>query len=224
MDITSSEKNNNIIMSLGENDDYGIQYYHTEFHFYIPETFIRFIEGVEKIVRSSESYKAYIDYLKNTIGLRTCSIYGYLQDEHVTIEMHHGPCFTLFDYVKIIVDYRIDHNLPLDTFQTAQQVMGDHGNNIIQVVNLCVTAHQAVHANNTFIPMTMSWGNLRMFLSIYGPYMDNTLKLKLRNYFEKWIAYEKGTLNQENIFKVKTVSHSDATSFMQGMDIWEGSN
>ena len=86
---------------------YKIMMYKDEEYFSSYESYVNFIKGCEKAVRNNDRYKKYINYLKKEVKLNKCQVLKNVTDEDATIEMHHGPIFTLFDVCCIVLEYFI---------------------------------------------------------------------------------------------------------------------
>lgn len=140
--------------------------------------FESFIASCEKTIRTSQVYKAYIAYLKNEIGLRYDMFNGEITQDEASIEMHHGPLFTLYDYVKIMIDYCFDNGIPVDTFTIAKMVMNEHACNRVQVVMLTKNNHALVHAGKLHVDFRQCHGNIKEFISIYKQQIMRSPKLK----------------------------------------------
>lgn len=164
--IKSQQKNGNTIIKA-EGGYFTVKYFKDKTDFYEPRYYIQFIKNIEKEVRNSDEYKAYINYLKTEIGLDYCSVFGNITDEKATIEMHHGPIFTLFDIVSIILEWYIMNGKEVSTFEIAKVVLQEHFDNHVQVVMLSKTAHQAVHAGKIFISPKQAFGDINPFIDKY---------------------------------------------------------
>ena len=75
---------------------YYIPFYKTDEYFDIYENTVTFIKNCEALVRKHSFYKAYINYIINVVGMKTCQVLPNIEvDEsgknNITIEMHHGP-------------------------------------------------------------------------------------------------------------------------------------
>lgn len=144
-----------------------------------------FIKGCEKLVRINDRYNKYINYLKKQVKLDYCQVLRGLTDEDCTIEMHHGPIFTLYDYCDIIVNWYLKKGYKITTFRVADTVLEEHLKNRIQVVMLSITMHEEVHARDIFINTKQAWGNLGKFIKIYGAGIDNDLREKYNRYMDR---------------------------------------
>lgn len=143
-------------------------YFKNRSYFLDTKQFVTFVKGVEKIVRTSDEYKNYIGYLANEIGLNHCMIMPKITGEKATVEMHHGPILTLFDYCAIVLDSALARKQKISTFRIAKTVLQEHFENRVQVVMLSKTAHQMVHTGKIFIHPEQAWGDLNGFLTEYA--------------------------------------------------------
>jgi hypothetical protein len=65
---------------------------------------VKFIQQIEKIVRSSLEYKEMVEFLKENADFSNCKFYVNITgSKKIKIEIHHTP-FTLFDIVSIALD------------------------------------------------------------------------------------------------------------------------
>lgn len=133
------------------------------------ETYNKFIKNVESLVRGSKEYRKYKDYLMNDIGLNYCMVFPNISTEmgDVTIEMHHGPILTLYDYCCIVTDHYLENDIPVSSFRIAEAVLQEHDNNNVQIVMLCDLAHKLFHAQQVYINPKQAWGNINNFLEKY---------------------------------------------------------
>lgn len=163
---------------------------------------VKFIKAIESIVRSSAVYRAYIKYLKEDIGLKKCMLFGLLDDEKCKIEMHHGPIFTLYDYVEITLIYFLKNKKNVSSFSIAQEVLKDHTDNLIQVVMLSEMAHQAAHmqsknSKSEFIDINSAWGDLNGYLLKYRNCLQSKHIMKINKYLNE---YEKNVKQSSDVF------------------------
>lgn len=176
-----------------DNSVYSLPYYKDLEYFSNFDNYVYFVKSVEKLVRRSKSYSAYIKYLRDKIGLTFCQVLPNIdnsEDEKITIEMHHGPILTLFDYVSIVVDYLIEKNERITTFSVARIILDEHWLNNIQVVMLSKTVHEVVHADNIFINYKQGFGNLQAFLTKYHLGLHNEQIMKINKYIEASKKYD----------------------------------
>ena len=188
--------------------EYLLEFNKSEEFFSNPESRTKFLKDCERLIRTNKRYSGYINYLKKEIKLNHCQVLSALTDERVTIEMHHGPIFTLYDYCDIMVDYFLKKNRPITTFRIAKQVLDEHWKNRIQVVMLSTTIHEQVTNREIWLNMNHAWGNLHQFLLRYQLHDD--LKEKYNRYVDESMmndtkTYEILQLN-EKIFKKEEVA------------------
>ena len=125
----------------------------------------RFIKNVERLVRSSPSYKKYIAYLGDQ-GLVNDVVYSKITAEKATLEFHHYP-FTLYDIVEIIVNYHLKHKEKFTSLSIAEEVIQCHFDNLIGLARLSKTSHQLTHAGKLFVPLDSVFGNVNEFVNKY---------------------------------------------------------
>ena len=163
----------------------------------------RFIKKTEQMIRKNDRYSKYIYELKTKKGLNHCQVLPHLTDKDCTIEMHHGPIFTLYDICDIMIDHFIRKGWEVTTFDIADKVLDEHWENRIQVVMLCTTIHNDVHDREIFISTEQAWGNLGEFLKRYK--LSPELREKYNRYMDRCqvldsTAYDRLQLN-EKIFE-----------------------
>lgn len=190
---------------------YELPFYKDTEYFTNIDNFIPFIHAVEKMVRTSNEYKKYIHYLMHDIGLNSCQVLSNIRSEEsddkkdkITIEMHHGPILTLFDYSCILVDYLLMNGEKINTFIVSDLLLEEHQNNIIQVVMLSKTVHQEVHDNNIFLNMKHAFGDLSKFLKKYGKALNDEQINKMNRYIEtskKYDSFDKHVLDISEAMK-----------------------
>ena len=125
----------------------------------------RFIKNVERLVRSSPSYKKYIAYLGDQ-GLVNDVVYSKITAEKATLEFHHYP-FTLYDIVEIIVNYHLKRRDKFTSLSIAEEVIQCHFDNLIGLARLSKTSHQLTHAGKLFVPLDSVFGNVNEFVNKY---------------------------------------------------------
>lgn len=160
-----------------------------------------FIKGCERLIRTNDRYSKYINYLKKKVKLNYCQVLKSLTDEDCSIEMHHGPIFTLYDYCSIIINYNIKKGFSITTYDIADKVLDEHIKNRIQVVMLSTSVHEEVHAREIFISTKQAWGNLGKFIKIYNIGIDDDLREKYNRYMDKALMMDTNTYEILDITK-----------------------
>lgn len=157
-----------------DSDMFSENYYREPQNLFDGNEYERFVEGCEDAIRKSEVYNAYIAYLKNEIGLTRDAFNGEITHDNASIEMHHGPIFTLYDYCRILIDYSFDMGLPVSTFTIGKLVMNEHTCNRVQVVMLTKNNHKLVHVGKLFVDFRQCHGSLKEFIKIYHSYIERS--------------------------------------------------
>lgn len=183
---------------------YVLQFEKGEEYFSNLESRTRFLRGCEKLVRHNKRYNKYIRYLKKEVKLDHCQVLSHLSDKDCTIEMHHGPIFTLYDICDIVLDHYLSRNWKITSYRIANDVLNEHWANHIQVVMLSTTMHQEVHDRELFINVNQAWGDLHAFLKKYT--LSPELKEKYNRYLDKSMmldstSYEILQLNEKLLEK-----------------------
>lgn len=137
------------------------------------KSFKKYMQTVERVVRSSFEYRAYINYLREYMDMNQCAFYQNVNNTDtvkVRIEIHHEP-LSLYDICLIVYNKRVSFNEPLDEEYVAKEVMYLHYNLMVGLIPLAETVHQLVHAQYLFVPTTAVLGKYREFVERYKPYM-----------------------------------------------------
>lgn len=147
---------------------------------------IKCIKMIERIIRSSNEYKQYIQFLKQEIDMTKCTFFNNVNNKNsssVSIEIHHEP-FTLFDLTSIVLEKYIDLGEDINPLMIAEEVMELHYKNFVGLIPLSITVHQLVHDGKILIPLQNVYGNYIAFLEEYDPYINeglrNMLQVKLQ--------------------------------------------
>ena len=203
--VSEKGKNGNIIISMEDAKYYYLPFDKSPVDLSNPKIRQQFIKAVEKIVRNSKLYKRYINYLKADVGLTHCEVFGNIKSEKgdkTKIEMHHGPIFTLYDYVSIVLEKHLQENSnDINTFDIAAEVLDLHRRKLVQTVMLSETAHKSMDNPKIapFLSLDMTFGDLVGFIKEYGQYFSPKNRSDLKNYF---IHYQSNLENNKlNVFK-----------------------
>lgn len=168
----------------------------------------KFIKRVEKIIRSSQEYKDYIQFLKEHLDLNKCIFFQNVTSEkgngkrgRVSIELHHEP-FTLYDYVAVVLSRFEEDGLPINDLLIADEVLELHYSNQVGLVPLSKTMHQVIHnSEKLLVPLNMVYGNYSEFLDKYEPYIIGELE-ELYNKLERKLDMTKN-LTPESFEAIK---------------------
>lgn len=184
------------------NSFYNIPYYKGEDYFENYESYVAFIKGCERLVRQNDRYRKYINYLKKEVKLNRCQVLKNVTDEDATIEMHHGPIFTLFDICAIILEYFILRKWKVSTPKIADLVLDEHGKNRIGVVMVSKTMHEEIHNDNLFINYHQMFGNVDEFIKKYHKAISDDYKHQINRYIDRSLLYD------SNDFGILELNHA----------------
>lgn len=143
----------------------------------------KFVKAVEKMVRTSKDYSAFISTLKNQYGLTFSQISKYITDEDTAIEMHHGPLFTLYDIAEVITFHFLKTGQRINTFTVSNKVMQEHWDRNVQVMFVSITEHEGIHNKDIFINHTQCFGDINGFIKKYIDALSDDQKYKIWNYY-----------------------------------------
>ena len=152
------------------------------------DEYIHFIKGCESMVRKDDRYTHYVGKIRNA-GFNHCAILGKMDDPEVTLEMHHGPIFNLFDICDIVAKAMIKRakkDQAITTYEVADTVLCEHEKDHIQVVMLSKTAHKGNHNNSRgiFVNIKATFGRIDKFIDDWQDGMES----EHYQYIEKYIA------------------------------------
>lgn len=205
IEFRSTKKNPTIDSPTSE---FELPFYKDVDYFTNMENFVNFVRAVEKLVRSSKYYDRYIKYIKEDIGLKQCQVLSNVVDENegkdITIEMHHGPILTLFDYAAILTDHCLNNGIKVTTFRVADMLCEEHFQNNVQVVMLSKTVHEQVHLNTVFVNINQGFGDLNRFLNKYRDGLQPEQVKKINNYIAKskeYDSFDNGALELDGFVK-----------------------
>ena len=147
-----------------------------------PKHKVKFIKKVEMLVRSSQEYKFYVEFLKKNVDMTQCSFFTNINNRNgrkVRIEIHHEP-FTLYDLVEIVMDKWSSEGRKLSHLGIAEEVMEIHYRGLVGLIPLSLTVHQLVHDGKLFIPIPNVYGRVLDFVKEYEPYISEDLMSMLK--------------------------------------------
>ena len=147
----------------------------------------KLITRIEKMVRNCYEYRELISFLKEEMNLDHCILFTNVTYDIASIELHHEP-IRLFDVVDTVlrkheVLYGEDN---INAFEVANEVMKCHYEARIPLVPVTATVHKLIHSDGLFIPIQVisqsGFGNWRLFLSLYKPYMSDEFMNRFKEY------------------------------------------
>lgn len=207
--LNTNRIGNNIIVSDKKYDFIAISFFKYESDLKDSYEYVNLIKATERLIRTHDTYRAYIAHLKENVGLNRCSVFSEIQDtgdksSNTKIEMHHGPIFTLYDYVEINLRKRLMNNEELSTFDIAYEVLDQHKKDLVQVVMLSEMAHQAADPKKDtveplFVNINSSYGDLVKYLRQNKQYLSIKHLHKIKDYE---LQYKNNTKKSDGKFKV----------------------
>ena len=208
--VSKKYNDGNISIQHSECKYLSLPFYRSSSNLSISNELERFIKSIEKLIRKSSTYKGYIKYLREEIGLNQCALYPDLgKGDEITLEMHHS-LFTLFDCVSITLVKFLKENKPVSSFDIAKEVLEDHIKNLIPVTMVSKMVHNAVHPGANidplFIPLESMWGDIIGYIEKYKGCFSPDNIARLRRYAEK---YDKNIEKRSEIFEISLKSWKD---------------
>lgn len=182
-----------------------ISMYKSRDYFFDSDTFVKYVKMVEKVVRGSEDYKAFVTWVKNVLGINFCQVSSKIVEGDASIEMHHGPIFTLYDYCAIILQHMISSGETISSFRVADRVLQEHFDLRVQVVMLAITNHEAISNRDLFLNLNQGIGNVNAFIMKYAADLDDEQKYKIWNYInfsQSNQTFDSGILDTKNVVSV----------------------
>lgn len=193
-----------------ESSPYNLPYFKPSEYFDHYESYVKFIKGVERLVRTNDRYKKYIHFLKKEVRLDRCQVLKDVTDEDADIEMHHGPVFTLFDVCAIVLEYFIIKKWKISTARVAKVVLDEHRMNRVQVVMVSSTVHEAIHNGDIFINIHQAYGNLPAFIKKYKVAMSKEYREQVNKYVDMSLLKDSTDFSvlelNKDLLKTKMVS------------------
>lgn len=133
-----------------------------------------YIKDIEKEVRRSFEYRAFIRYLRENMDMNKCSFLKGVSNEEtydIKIEIHHYP-FSLRDIAEIVYRKRNFYRESLNVQMVAKEVMELHYKLLIGLIPLSETVHELAHSARLFIPIDKVLGRYDLFLMYYKPFCE----------------------------------------------------
>lgn len=156
----------------------------------------KYVKACEQAVRKDARYDHYIHKIREA-GFDHCAILGDATKggDKVTLEMHHGPIFSLFDICDIVLkaSLRRDEIPDLTTYDIADLVLTEHEKDNIQICMLSKPAHKGGH-NNVFVHIRGTVGRIDRFITRWKDGMEDEHWGYIERYIEE-CAKADGTID-----------------------------
>lgn len=165
----------------------------------------KFVKACEKQIRNSKDYSAFISYVKNVLGINYCQVSSKIYDTDATIELHHGPIFTLYDVTSVVLNWYLKTGTKINTFRIVNRVLDEHFDLHVQVIMMTTTNHQAAHNRDIFNHFNQGIGNINEFIKFYSDCLDDIHKYKIWNFInfcKDNPSFDRGILDVDHISKI----------------------
>lgn len=189
------------VIKLDELPPYEIQ----DYDVFDEKDFRKYINDIKKTVRNSLEYRQYIQYLRNYMNLNKDSFFENINNidtSKIKIEIHHSP-YTLEDICTTVFNKRVFYGEDTDVEDVAKEVMYIHYFLMVGLIPLSETVHQLVHNQYIFIPTNKVVGNYKEFEEIYGIWIPEDAKEKVKSMEDRTLLYnieiDKALLKQKQI-------------------------
>lgn len=152
--------------------------------------FNKYLQDIERIIRSSMEYREFINYLREYMDMNKCSFFenvSNINSYKIKIHIHHHP-LTLYDIVVIVYNKRSFFEESLEAEMVAKEAMYIHYFMMVGLIPLSETVHDLVHDQLIFIPLDKVMGNWEEFLDTYSDFIPTET-------LEKIERYKRNTLN-----------------------------
>lgn len=153
--------------------------------------FKKYIDDIERMVRSSREYREAVQYMRKFINMNTSLFFqniNNIETAKIKIELHHHP-FTLYDIVITVFNKRSRLQESLDIELVAKEVAYLHYFLIIGLVPLSRTEHKLVHNQALFIPLELDGkpivlGDYNKFVEMYERDIPEDTMIRFNTYKE----------------------------------------
>lgn len=153
--------------------------------------FKKYIDDIERMVRSSREYREAVQYMRKFINMNTSLFFqniNNIETAKIKIELHHHP-FTLYDIVITVFNKRSRLQESLDIELVAKEVAYLHYFLVIGLVPLSRTEHKLVHNQALFIPLELDGkpivlGDYNKFVEMYERDIPEDTMIRFNTYKE----------------------------------------
>lgn len=176
-----------------------IPVYDTEdYDLFNEKDFKKYIDDIERMVRSSKEYRDYIQYLRMYMDMNASAFLKNVTNIDTTkikIEIHHTP-FTLFDITLTVFNKRSRLSQSLDIEMVAKEVAYLHYFLYVGLIPLSKTEHKLVHNQALFIPLNLVLGKFEDFIEMYNKDIPEDAMARYNTYVDMTKHYN-STMNTE---------------------------
>lgn len=153
--------------------------------------FNKYLQDIERIIRSSMEYREFINYLREYMDMNKCSFFenvSNINSYKIKIHIHHHP-LTLYDIVVIVYNKRSFFEESLEAEMVAKEAMYIHYFMMVGLIPLSETVHDLVHDQLIFIPLDKVMGNWEEFLDTYSDFIPTETLEKIERYKRNTLSF-----------------------------------
>lgn len=181
------EFENASIMTMEEIPPYDTE----DYDLFNEKEFKKYIDDIEKAVRSSREYRVAVQYERMFMDMNSSLFMqnvNNIDTAKIKIELHHTP-FTLFDIALTVFNKRSQNQEPLDVELVAKEVAYLHYILYVGLIPLSKTEHKLVHNQALFVPLTYVLGRYNDFIELYRQYIPEDAMDRYNTYCEMTSNY-----------------------------------
>ncbi len=168
MDTITVESNVKNLELYSDNYPFRLQLRITNFD--SETSYKKFVRNCEMMIRRSQEYKLWREYIVDVLQINSCMITNESMDE-VTIEVHHHIP-SLFTLIAALVNKKLDKGEEFCTFDICRESIELHFLNKVGYVTLLKSMHEKFHNGRLTIPISFVKGDYQTFVSSFTRYLD----------------------------------------------------
>lgn len=186
-EIANSDNIEGNILVIDDIPPYDIK----DYDLFDEKDFNKYLQDIERIIRSSMEYREFINYLREYMDMNKCSFFenvSNINSYKIKIHIHHHP-LTLYDIVVIVYNKRSFFEESLEAEMVAKEVMYIHYFMMVGLIPLSETVHDLVHDQLIFIPLDKVMGNWEEFLDTYSDFIPTETLEKIERYKRNTLSF-----------------------------------
>ena len=168
MDTITVESNVKNLELYSDNYPFRLQLRITNFD--SETSYKKFVRNCEMMIRRSQEYKLWREYIVDVLQINSCMITNESMDE-VTIEVHHHVP-SLYTLIAALVNKKLDNGEEFCTFDICRESIELHFLNKVGYVTLLKSMHEKFHNGRLAIPISFVKGDYQTFVSSFTRYLD----------------------------------------------------
>lgn len=171
------------------------EYDKEDYDLFNAKDFKKYVDDIERVVRTSYEYREFVNYLRNYMDMNRCAFFKNVTNANTTkikIHIHHHP-FTLYDIAMTVYNKRCANRESLEVEIVAKEVMYIHYFLYVGLVPLAETVHELVHNQLLFVPLNIVMGKYDEFIDMYKDYVPEDAMDRFHTYEEMTKTYNEIT-------------------------------